>query len=171
MVTAPAVINTQSWWVLPRDGQQNPWNLKNSLMPWLSPDQTSQWGEVSAENASRCCRYPALSEHYQDPGPFCHSFRNWKRAWWSYLPIVSVSYWQSQGYGVQVSWLSGCGIFLPFLLPCEILQKEKKKAQIDNQSACAAQLLKHTLLAPSGLKGLERWVMAILVKQAFSRAQ
>lgn len=83
------------------------------------------------------------------------------------LWISAVNEWQSQGYS-SLSWFSGCGV--PPHSCC--LVRHCRESGSDRQSVCTAlHPLKHTLLAPSDLKGLECRVMAIPAKQAICRRQ
>lgn len=66
-------------------------------MHWLTPDQNSQWGVVSAENPSRCFRFPALSEHCQDPSPFFIASEIGREDGDVTCPWSQVNEWQSQG--------------------------------------------------------------------------
>lgn len=87
---------------------------------------------------------------------FFYSLRNWKRGWLSYLPIFSEQLISGRAKARVGSYsLSHCGVFPPFLLPCETLQKKKKKKAQTISLHSAAHFLKHTFLAFPDLKGLE----------------
>lgn len=94
------------------------------------------------------------------------SLKNWKRGCLSYLPILSERRLVAEPrLELGISWLPGGGVFVPFLLPRETLQKKWPR-----QSVCTAPHASESTLLLA-LEGLECWVAAALAKQAFGRTQ
>lgn len=130
-------------WGLKKEKQQKTWCVG------LTPDQEFPVGlglsQCVFQESLQVFQTPSTVWTLAIPQLFCffYSLRNWKRGWLSYLPIFSEQLISGRAKARVGSYsLSHCGVFPPFLLPCETLQKKKKKKGSDNQSAQCCTLSK-----------------------------